>query len=214
MLGCVAIVGVTTKTPLLPALTPIPPADLVRASKHVFYEVRMLVDTAEALSFTLCEPVIKNALLESFGIHARALLDFLALPAPQKGKDDVLARHYVPQKWAPPALPPELDKVKDDVNKHFAHITLTRLAYELPPVQKTWSVLPIARALRALLETEFYTKVDRSLLDAVWGDGVPQVRPDSPIVMYSQTSTGMVQPASQPAHVLIFPSKKDDEPKA
>jgi hypothetical protein len=148
--------------------------DLKRASRHVYYELQMVIDTAEALQFRpSSDKIAENALLESFGVHARALLDFLT--AATSDKDDIYAALYLGGAWTKPTLPAVLDLVKNDVNKHFAHITATRLKFELP-VRKEWAVLPIAQALRDMVDTEFFQKVDKELLEEHWNAGVPTVR--------------------------------------
>ncbi len=73
-----------------------------------------------------------NAFIESFGIHARTLGDFLA----NRGnhRDDVLAKHYAPD-WTAEDPAPSLAK---SVDKQVAHLTLVRL--EKTPVN-LWAAL-------------------------------------------------------------------------
>lgn len=93
------------------------------AREHLSYEVWMLSETAKWLvSASPASPSPTwNAYVESFGIHARALSDFLA----NRGnyRDDVLAKHYAP-KWTAEDPAPDLAKV---VNKQVAHLTSVRL---------------------------------------------------------------------------------------
>lgn len=96
------------------------------AREHLCYEVWMLGETAQWLSnLPPGAPVVAcNAYLESFGIHARALDDFLS----NKGKhaDDVLAKHYNGD-WRGE------DRARGfarTVNKQVAHLTRVRLQKE------------------------------------------------------------------------------------
>lgn len=66
------------------------------AREHLSYEIWMLRQTAGWLVSPPPDATLPtwNAYIESFGIHARALGDFLA----NRGRhhDDVLAKHYAP----------------------------------------------------------------------------------------------------------------------
>jgi hypothetical protein len=161
------------------------------ASYHVYYEVNMVVDTANALqSGAGHDPTTKNALLESFGVHARALIDFLMFT--RSDKDDVYAALYFAKgDWTTPTLPAALDPVRGDVNKHFAHVTFTRLQFDPTATiqqRKEWDVLPIAKALCESIDKEFYAKVDKALLDGHWSGGVPMPKDVTPS---KRVATGM-----------------------
>lgn len=103
------------------------------AREHLSYEVWMLDETAALLINMPAEAslVARNALLESFGIHARALGAFLA----NKGrrKDDVLAKDYSPG-WVGDDPNPGLTET---VNKQVALLTKVRLGK--PPINP-WDV--------------------------------------------------------------------------
>jgi hypothetical protein len=149
--------------------------ELKQASRHVFYEIEMLIDTANALQFrTGLERVLTNALLESFGLHARSLLEFAT--ATGTIKDTVYAREFfAPGTWNSPQVPSTLAQIAEDANKHLAHITRTRLGFE-PPQEKQWLVGPIADALLRLLEKAFYQLVDKTLLHDEWSNGLPKLQ--------------------------------------
>ena len=90
----------------------------------------------------------RNAQVESFAIHARALHDFF-YEAPQQ--DDVSARHYVAGEWQPPPKTPSLELVKQKVNKEIAHMTLHRV--KVSEEAKQWSYDQIWRDFAAVLRT-------------------------------------------------------------
>ena len=96
------------------------------AREHLLYEVWMLGETARWLIAAPPEAplVARNAYLEAFGIHARAIGDFLS----NKGThgDDVLAKHYSGG-WRGEDPAPGLAKI---VNKQVAHLTSVRLEKE------------------------------------------------------------------------------------
>lgn len=74
--------------------------------------------------------MLKNAMLESFLIHARNLIDFLYLDEP-KWEGDVLAVHYFAEfkQWIDKRgkIPGWLDKTRKKANKLLNHITLSRI---------------------------------------------------------------------------------------
>jgi hypothetical protein len=70
-------------------------AELRAVSNHLFYEIAMLRGSVLGLTSGLIgQGIIGNALLESFTIHARALLDFLYPENPWP--DDVIAEDFFP----------------------------------------------------------------------------------------------------------------------
>lgn len=112
-----------------------------------------------------------NALLESFAIHLRALLDFFyPNPNARKKKDDVRAAHFFqkPENWIAvrPELPDdEVKSIKTRVSKEIAHLTYRR--NEISQVDSTWPILELKpHILRAL--KVFLNEVDRSLLSDRW----------------------------------------------
>jgi hypothetical protein len=69
---------------------------LAKASEHLHYEWLMLCETANRLAADSFEDnTSKNAFLESFTIHARALLHFLFPEGAPLKYDDVIAQDYV-----------------------------------------------------------------------------------------------------------------------
>ena len=108
-----------------------PPEELVETSRHVLYEVHMLEVTASAIASEVYKgEMLNNALVESFLIHARNLIDFLFSEG--RYDTDVLAVHFLddPDRWESQrgALPEKLNTVRRRASKELTHITLKLLA--------------------------------------------------------------------------------------
>jgi len=115
---------------------------LLSASRVLYYEVDMLNETARALSSQKNNGVfLNNALLESFLIHLRNLIDFLYLP--KCNKDDILAQDFFPnpEDWLKlrPKQGESLDTAKRKTNKLLAHLTYSRL--RIPKDQAKWDFM-------------------------------------------------------------------------
>jgi hypothetical protein len=107
-----------------------------------------------------------NALLESFVIHARALMDFMYPDKPWA--DDVLATQFfdTPEQWTDVRKPleklsEELQKVKGRAGKEVAHLTFAR--QEITAEMKTWQYSKIAEELVALFN-DFLARVPKERL--------------------------------------------------
>ena len=69
--------------------------DLREASNHLHYEVWMLTSSAQAMASGIANNGwLKYALLESFVVHVRGVMDFLYNDNPQP--DDVVAQDFFP----------------------------------------------------------------------------------------------------------------------
>lgn len=105
------------------------------SEEHLYYEIWMLNETSRLFD---SNTVKNNAIIESFGIHARVLLDFLykttGLP------DDTLAVDFFddPTEWKKNIEEKSevLDNLKTRVGKEIAHLTYKRL--EVTPEEKDW----------------------------------------------------------------------------
>src|SRR5208283_4896134 len=114
---------------------------LRNASEHLLYEHSMIRGTTDAIpSGDFGTSVFKNAPLESFAIHIRALLDFLYND--NLKIDDMAAEDFVldPKVWKKtrPQLSRNLMKIKNRVGKEIAHLTYARL--EITEEAKSWNV--------------------------------------------------------------------------
>lgn len=113
------------------------------SERHLRYEIDMLFATGQALHRTR-PGFVQYALLESFALHLRALIEF---PYGEKRQDDdVGAEEYVADEKAwlrdRKALPRRLAAARTRANKQMAHLTLKR--YQTGP-RKAWPVGQLMR---------------------------------------------------------------------
>jgi len=81
------------------------PDELRRISEHLHYEVQILLGSAQGLDpETTAEGTLHNALVESFAIHLRNMLDFLWPDKPKRKSDWVIAADFFPSPsdWSRP----------------------------------------------------------------------------------------------------------------
>jgi hypothetical protein len=135
-------------------------SELVAFSRHLLYDVQLFFREGRTLVRTRLElspPIaweVEMALVESFALHARSLVDFFFK---DKGRpDDALAAHYFePGAWKDlrPAPGPWIREVKhpelDRVGKEIAHLTYHRVT--LAERAKGWPVAQIAGAVGAIM---------------------------------------------------------------
>lgn len=106
--------------------------------------------------------VSNNARIESFGIHARALLDFfygLEILEKQNRKrrtDDVFAEDFFDKEtdWRDtrPVMPDDFEAIRKRVNKEIAHITYHKTA-DITPKTKSW----LFSDIKGVIEEAFIT---------------------------------------------------------
>jgi hypothetical protein len=94
------------------------------SKEHLLHELELLMWTASQIS-SANPPALRSALVESFAIHLRNLIDFF-FPHPRQSSrdDDVLAVHFYPG-WNE-TISPALDMAKERANKEISHLTLER----------------------------------------------------------------------------------------
>jgi hypothetical protein len=111
------------------------------AEEHLLYEAGMLYEVTGKLMNRHHEhdAVVQNALLESFGIRNRNLIDFLWLNRPMKDTD-AIARDWI-EGWRAPKMSERLANVKNRVGKEMVHLSYNRL--DVPEFDKGWTVLGI-----------------------------------------------------------------------
>jgi hypothetical protein len=138
--------------------------ELREASEHLYYELWMLNRIGRLLAMgAFGDGPVKNACLESFTIHARALRQFFF---PTKAQpDDVLAEDYFADRGAWEAvrgeMPTSLAPINSRVGKEVAHLTYARLS--VSDVTKAWSFISIAEDLDRIAVL-FRGHVDSDLL--------------------------------------------------
>ena len=121
---------------------------LRRVSEHLHYEVGMLLAVAHGLeSGVLCESPGHNALVESFAIHLRNLVEFLWSDKPKN--DQVIAEDYfaLPDDWRSVrgAIPEALRAARIRAAKEVTHLTYARLL--VTEARKGWSFVALSREI-------------------------------------------------------------------
>ncbi len=142
---------------------------LENISHHLWSEFTMFLALTQELSKGCPSGTMNNALLESFTLHTRNLIDFLYLENP--GSDDVYAGDYFPYKeeWVKirPQITTFLEKVKKRANKEVSHLTYSRL--KVSQEEKKWDFIRIFQEIRRVFDV-FVGKVDEKLLSSEWTD--------------------------------------------
>jgi hypothetical protein len=113
---------------------PVPTDVLIAASHHVEYEIKQFTACSNVLREdfwvevpTYMAKTARNALLESWTVHFRALYDFLYA---EPTRDDMGAGDWFPDgRWPAVRKGPasDLAKARRRVNKDIAHLTYDRL---------------------------------------------------------------------------------------
>ncbi len=144
-------------------------AQLMRISEHLNYELWMLQSVSTALAGGIAQNGwLANALLESFIIHVRALLEFLYSETPRE--DDVVAADYFPnaEMWdqCRPPMSQTLLRAKRRVGKEVAHLSYARLG--VAPEEKQWPFLEIANDVNAAMRV-FIENVPKDVISPSLG---------------------------------------------
>jgi hypothetical protein len=144
--------------------------ELREASGHLNYEVGMLMSLANGIASGIAGhgTTISNALIESFVVHLRCVLDFLYAPKNRRD-DDVIAEDYFddPAVWdnLRPPISAKLGNARDRAGKEMAHLTYARL--DVTPEAKLWPFVELTNEISEILNI-FFQNVDRSKLGDEW----------------------------------------------
>jgi hypothetical protein len=93
----------------------------VMSNEHFGYEVGMLTETYKRLATLRIEdPILANALIESFCIHARILIDFF------NGRRGVKAKEVTLETYQPFQSGQVRQALTEKLNTQIAHLTLKR----------------------------------------------------------------------------------------
>jgi len=143
-------------------------AELKGASDHLHYEFWMLMSVAQALASGIAaNGWLLNALLESFVIHFRALIDFFYIDKPQK--DYVIAADFFVEKdsWEKirPPMSDDLSRLRARAHKEIAHLTYARL--HVTPETKGWKFFEIANYIKSVMNL-FFQKAPNNLFSDRW----------------------------------------------
>jgi len=156
--------------------------ELQESSNHLFYEVWMLTSLANGIASGIPgQGPIANALLESFIIHIRAVIDFLYADRPQA--NDVIAEDFfnTPEQWTKirPMLSSLLSQAKRRAGKEVAHLTYARL--DVTPATKPWPFVQIADEITSVVNI-FLQNVPKEELGSHWKKERPNpaLNPDAP----------------------------------
>ncbi len=117
------------------------------------YELHMLHWLAETISTTQ-KGFQLSAMLESFAIHLRNLIDFLHTePAAARKDDDAIASDYYdpPSGWSPGAKSAKLEAARERANKEVSHLTYTRKSGMAP--DKPWAVGALFKEVQDIAKT-------------------------------------------------------------
>ena len=142
--------------------------ELREASDHLHYEIWMLTSLAHGIGSGIAgQGPIANALLESFVIHVRVLMDFLYNDNPQP--DDVIAEDYFSSADEWRKMRPELTELlklsKWRAGKEVVHLTYERL--EVTPETKPWPFVQIVNEITSVINV-FIQQVPKSKLGKQW----------------------------------------------
>ncbi len=166
---------------------------------HLYYELWMVQETARRLlhdDTVHHDRVVKNAMVESFCVHARSVAAFLYPERFARRGDDVNAEKYIADaaQWLRErgAMPDILVLVKDRTGKEIAHLTTERKEYDDP--DKEWPLVQIVEALHATLKVFMrhaaQNRVNDSLIRYIAGLQPPMDQPR--VNIYEVGSTGII----------------------
>ena len=144
--------------------------DLQQASNALYYEIGMFEMLTKGMTSRIAgQSVINSALLESFIIHLRVLIDFFY--SDSQNKDDIIANDFFsnPDDWI--KLRPQKTKLlvrsKKRADKEVAHLTYTRLG--ITPDEKNWYFEDVYKDMQTLVEL-FLKSISKDLLGSRWDD--------------------------------------------
>jgi hypothetical protein len=132
---------------------PLTDRELLDYSKeHVVYELWMFCTVGQALTAPLqMTEALRNALIESFVIHLRNLIDFF-YPG-QVQSDDVVAAEFFENSDDWPnlsSISPVLSNARTRAHKEVSHLTRKRFAGT--PPEKGWEIPELMCEMKAVLD--------------------------------------------------------------
>jgi len=133
-------------------LPPLTDQELSEYSReHVVYELWMFRSVGGALISPIqMTQALRNALIESFAIHLRNLIDFF-YPT-QIQADDVVAAEFFddPARWATiSTISTTLSSARVRAHKEVSHLTRKRIAGA--PPEKGWNVGSLSQEIKSIL---------------------------------------------------------------
>jgi len=141
------------------------PEELIGASKHLKYEVTMMIHAAQWLPNKVIAEKGHFVFLECFVLHARSLIDFLFPRKRSRDREnDVFAEDYFAShnEWEGIRGPvvPFLEETRSRADSWLAHLSYKRLREKVDP---EWKVGDIANSILDLVLV-FERGVDKKFL--------------------------------------------------
>ncbi|MBX9905463.1 MAG: hypothetical protein K2Y31_13980 [Burkholderiales bacterium] len=141
--------------------------ELKLGSIELSYEYRMHVELSKAiLGNSRHQETIENAILESYLLHTRSLIDFF-YNRDSDESDDIVAQDFMlPSKqWGEirPPMPEKLKQAKIRANKYLAHLTYERTSATSDT--KFWDVQYLYKSIRNLMSVFLENVKDENLSD-------------------------------------------------
>lgn len=141
---------------------------VINALDHLAYEVWMFESVIVAMSSNITgNGILNNAIIESFAMHIRNIIQFFYKDNPQPS--DVVAADCFsdPSTWDNicPQITVNLQKAKSRAHKEIAHLTYDRI--KVTPEKKPWPYQEIYKDLVYLLQI-FLNSVPSNLLSDHW----------------------------------------------
>jgi hypothetical protein len=129
------------------------------SEEHLMHELSMLWETGDALLRHKNGSVEYTALLESFAVHLRNLIEFFFFDA---SRDYVRAEHFLddPASWSP-AKPAEITKLYGCGSNEVEHLTRNRISGN--PPEKEWNV-PSSLSIIETVAKDFVAKASAKKL--------------------------------------------------
>ncbi len=142
---------------------------LKAASDHLCYEYWMFRELTQGLAQGATQPGwMHNALVESWAVHLRAIVDFL-YPPKSLNPDDVVASDFFenPSEWeaALPAMSETLVRGRKRAAKEIVHLSYRRIG--INHEDKQWHFVALAREVEPLIAL-FLHHVPKSKLGPRW----------------------------------------------
>ena len=136
---------------------------LAFSGEHLDYEIKMLYETIFRLALKQQDQVIAFALLESFGIHATIILNFMLNNTDDP--EDAVANHYLLDReaWKKTSSKyrKELNFIFRRRDKELAHLSYERK--NVKQSEKQWNFIAIGREISELIDS-FIDSSNKSLL--------------------------------------------------
>jgi len=137
-------------------------------TEHPTYEIKMFYRLAKGLSQdknfelskdTLEDYIVKNAILESFLLHTRIIIEFLSKKKPYHS-NDMNYEDFLPNRKEPFICEFDSKSMKNRIDKEIIHLTKNRYEDE----KKKWSVPDIVCCLIKYL-SQFLDEVESTKVD-------------------------------------------------